>query len=67
MVAIAWTWFTLEELPLVLLALTLTGETFLVQASGSPIHELYSYLMVIIGIVLCNYMVIYDLALVNYN
>ncbi|CAF3625649.1 unnamed protein product [Fusarium graminearum] len=54
MVAIVWTWFTLEELPLVLLALTLTGEKFLVLASGSPIHQWYPYLMVIIGIVLCK-------------
>lgn len=54
MVAIVWTWFTLEELPLVLLALTLTGETFLVLASGSPIHQWYPYLMVIIGIGLCK-------------
>ncbi|EYB28025.1 hypothetical protein FG05_35251 [Fusarium graminearum] len=44
-VAIVWTWFTLEELPLVLLALTLTGEKFLVLASGSPIHQWYPYLM----------------------
>ncbi|PCD28444.1 hypothetical protein FGRA07_03583 [Fusarium graminearum] len=45
-VAIVWTWFTLEELPLVLLALTLTGEKFLVLASGSPIHQWYPYLMI---------------------
>ncbi|QPC71907.1 hypothetical protein HYE68_002659 [Fusarium pseudograminearum] len=54
MVAIVWTWFTLEELSLVLLALTLTGEKFLVLASGSSIHQWYPYLMVIIGIGLCK-------------